>query len=90
MLLIILWAIVGTLAVSQGLVVLFLMRTRGNQFTVAGEILKLQSTAQRAGLTEAHLRALLGRVEELEEKFDDESRPTGQIIQLEAVGGRSR
>lgn len=98
MLLLILWAIVGTLAMAQGLIVLFLIRTRGNNLALADEILRLQrsvATVDELKRTLALTQRRLAEVERLilDEEEEEDAPPvveTGRVIRLAAVGGMAR
>jgi len=94
MLLLILWGLVTTLAVGQGLLVLFLIRTRGHALTQSAEILRLQDVARTVATTRTDVAALVVRLQRVEEELfaDDEveQEPAGRIIRLAAVGGRTR
>lgn len=95
MLLLILWGLITTLAVGQGLLVLFLIRSRGHALTQSAEILRLQKVARTVVTTRTDVAALAIRLQRVEEELfaDDDtvsSELAGRIIHLAAVGGRTR
>ncbi len=92
MLLVILWGLVTTLAVGQGLLVLFLIRSRGHALSQAAEILKLQDAFRNLAAKQAETTALGIRVRKVEElvyapEEKEDNNEGGQLIRLAAVGG---
>ena len=89
MLLVILWGLVTTLAVGQGLLVLFLIRSRGHALTQAAEILKLQEAIRLVARRQGETLAMGIRLGKVEEKVfaKEDSQESGRVIHLAAVGG---
>lgn len=98
MLLLIFLGLISVLAIAQGLLLLFLIRTRGHALSQTAEILKLQSAVgklYRERIEQASLDERLKGLERLfEEELKEEESQTGKeaasIIRLAAVGGCSR
>ena len=90
MLLVILWGLITTLAIGQGLLVLFLIRSRGHALSQAAEILKLQEALRLVAARQGETLALGLRLSKVEEKVFapiEEDKESGRIIRLAAVGG---
>jgi len=93
MLLIIFLGIMTTLAIAQGMLLLFLIRSRGHMLALAGELLKLQETHSEIIHLKYNIQNLSTRCSSIEESIStsnaepEKSRMiNNNVIHLAAVG----
>lgn len=92
MLLIIFLAIMTTLAIAQGMLLLFLIRSRGHMLAISTELLKLQQDKTQIAEMRGSIEKLNQRYSSIEKTMSssvastEHSRINNKVIRLAAVG----